>query len=200
MLERYFPQRSFRAFLFDFDGTIADTMPAHLEAWNKALKIYNLTLSREQHLEWAGRPTRQIVELLNDRHGTTIAPDDFLKAKEVDYLASITQIKAIASVVNIIKFYAGKIPMAVVSGSRHKPVETTLAHLDLAKYFDHLVCAEDYVHGKPHPDCFLIAAKKMGIAPQDCLVFEDAKLGIEAAHRAGMACIRVTDTHDLEAI
>ena len=197
MLERFFPKTEFKALLFDFDGTVADTMPAHLDAWNQALKVYNLTLSREQHLEWAGRPTKQIVELLNAKHGTKISPEDFTKAKEGDYLASITNVRAIDSVVDIIKFYSGKIPMAVVSGSRHKPVETTLAHLGLAKYFDVLVCAEDYVKGKPDPDCFLLAAEKLGVAAKDCLVFEDAALGIESARRAGMACLRVTDEREL---
>jgi len=197
MLERFFPKHKFRALLFDFDGTIADTMPAHLDAWNKALKVYDLTLSKEQHLEWAGRPTRQIVELLNSKHGTKISPDEFSRAKEHDYLASIKQVKAIASVVEIIKFYDGKIPMAVVSGSRHRPVETTLDHLGLTEHFDAVICAEDYKNGKPDPDCFLLAAEKLGVAPADCLVFEDAALGIEAARRAGMACIRVTGDHKL---
>lgn len=200
MLERFFPQQTFKAFLFDFDGTVADTMAAHLVAWNKALKIYNLTLSREQHLEWAGRPTRQIVEMLNAKYGSKIEPDAFVQAKENEYLASISQVRAISSIVDIIKHYFGKIPMAVVSGSRHKPVEMALAQLDLAKYFDVLVCAEDYTRGKPDPDCFLLAAEKLKVAPKDCLVFEDASLGIEAAKRAGMACLRVTDKHELALI
>jgi HAD superfamily hydrolase (TIGR01509 family) len=197
MLERYFPKQTFKAFLFDFDGTVADTMPAHLDAWNKALKVHNLTLSREQHLEWAGRPTRQILQLLNEKHGTGIEPDAFMRAKEVDYLASISQVRAIASVVSIIEHYTGKIPMAVVSGSRRKPVELTLTQLGLAKYFEVLVCAEDYVKGKPDPDCFLLAAAHLKVEPQECLVFEDASLGIEAAKRAGMACLRVTDQYEL---
>lgn len=198
MLDKYFPQREFKALLFDFDGTVADTMPAHWDAWNKALKIYNLTLSREQHLEWAGRPTRQIVEMFNEMHGTSISPDDFIKAKEVDYLTSISRVQGIPSVVEIIKFYHGKVPMAVVSGSRHRPVETTLAHLQMAHYFDALICAEDYVKGKPEPDCFLLAAQTLKVEPRDCLVFEDANLGIEAARRAGMTCLKVTDKFDLE--
>src|SRR4051812_33840088 len=104
MLKKYFPEREFKALLFDFDGTIADTMPAHLEAWNKALKVYNLTLSREQHMQWAGRPTRQIVELLNELNGTKIVPEDFTKAKEIDYLASLPGVREIPPVVEIIKF------------------------------------------------------------------------------------------------
>lgn len=198
MLNKYFPQREFKALLFDFDGTIADTMPAHLDAWNKALKVYNLTLSREQHLGWAGRTTRQIVEMLNQIHGTSISPEAFSLAKEGDYLSSIPNVKAIPSVVEIIKHYKGQLPMAVVSGSRHKPVEMTLDHLALRDSFDVLVCAEDYVNGKPAPDCFLLAAKMMNVDPKECLVFEDAVLGFESAHAAGMTCLKVTDSFDIE--
>lgn len=200
MLERFFPKQEFKALLFDFDGTVADTMPTHLDAWNRALKLYNLTLSKEQHLEWAGRPTQQIVQLLNEKHGTQISPTDFLKEKEVEYFANIKTVRAIDSVVEIIKFYDGKVPMAIVSGSRHKPVETTLEHLGLSKYFQTLVCAEDYVKGKPDPDCFLQAAQLLKVAPADCLVFEDGHLGIESARRAGMACIKVTEKFELESI
>lgn len=198
MIERFFPTRQFKALLFDFDGTVADTMPTHLAAWNRALKIYNLTLSKEQHLEWAGRPTVQIVQLLNEKHGTQIQPEIFLKQKEVEYFANIKTVRAINSVVDIIHFYRGRLPMAIVSGSRRKPVETTLAQLGLSSEFDVLVCAEDYVRGKPDPDCFLQAASLLKVAPADCLVFEDGHLGIEAAHRAGMACIKVTESFDLE--
>ena len=101
--------------------------------------------------------------------------------------------KEIIPVVEIIRHYYGKIPMAIVSGSRHKPVETTLQHLGLAKYFDITVCAEDYIHGKPAPDCFLKAAALLHVKPEDCLVFEDATLGIQAAQNAGMACLCVTE-------
>ncbi|MDG0815153.1 HAD family hydrolase [Bdellovibrio svalbardensis] len=197
MLNKYYPSREFKALLFDFDGTVADTMGVHLAAWNHGLSIYNLTLSREQHLAWAGRPTRMIVQMLNELHKVDIPVDEFLKAKEVNYFASVHEVKEIVSVVEIIKHYHGKIPMAIVTGSRHKPVETTLSHLGLTKYFDHLVCAEDYVHGKPAPDCFLRAAELLNVRPEDCLVFEDAALGIEAAKNAGMACLKVDDRHEL---
>jgi beta-phosphoglucomutase family hydrolase len=200
MLDRFFPKREFKALLFDFDGTIADTMPMHFAAWNRALRVYNLVLTKEEHLGWAGRPTRQIVQLLNEKHGTKISPEEFTRQKEVEYFASLQNVREIHSVVEIVKHYAGKVPMAIVSGSRHKPVETTLAALKLTQYFSVLVCAEDYVNGKPAPDCFLQAAEKLGVAPADCLVFEDAELGVEAASRAGMACLRVTETHEIETL
>jgi beta-phosphoglucomutase-like phosphatase (HAD superfamily) len=197
MIEKYFPEREFKALLFDFDGTVADTMGAHLKAWNEGLALYNLTLSREQHQAWAGRPTRMIVQMLNEMHKIEIPVEKFLQDKEGLYFSSIKEVKEIVSVVEIIKYYHGKLPMGVVTGSRRKPVETTLNHLGLAPYFDTLVCAEDYQNGKPAPDCFLIGAERLGVEPKDCLAFEDAELGIQSAKNAGMACLKVDDRHEL---
>ena len=197
MLHHFFPEHTFKALLFDFDGTVADTMPAHLAAWNKALDKYDLTLSREQHLSWAGRPTARIVEMMNELHKTDINPEQFVKEKEAHYLASLNDVTTIASVMEIIEHYHGKIPMAIVTGSRRKIVELTMNQLGIQKYFDTWVCAEDYTQGKPAPDCFLLAAAKVNIAPTDCLAFEDAVLGIEAAHSAGMNCQKVTEDYSL---
>ncbi|MGE5084777.1 MAG: HAD family hydrolase [Bacillota bacterium] len=197
MLKQYFPNKEFKGLLFDFDGTVADTMGAHLVAWNKGLSAYNLTLSREQHLAWAGRPTYNIVGLLNEMHNTQIPVEQFLKDKEVHYLSSLHEVKAIEPVADFIKHYHGKIPMAIVTGSRRKMINITLEHLNLTNYFDLLVCAEDYKNGKPAPDCFLQAADKLNLQPADCLVFEDALLGVEAALNAGMDCLRLIDDRTL---
>lgn len=194
MISQLFPDRDFKAFLFDFDGTVADTMPPHLEAWNRALESHGLDLSPELHRTWAGRPTREIVGLLNDRHGTQLSVDEIAKTKETHYLTLLDRVKAILPVLEVIRRYHGHLPMAIVSGSRRRPIETTLHHLGLSHYFDLIVCAEDYKHGKPNPDCFLQAAAGLGVSPHECLVFEDAPLGIEAAHRANMECLQVIET------
>jgi HAD superfamily hydrolase (TIGR01509 family) len=196
-MKRFFPDREFKAFLFDFDGTVADTMPVHFAAWNHALSFYGLTLSRDQHLGWAGRPTREIVRLLSEFHGKDLPEDEIMKNKEIYYFKSGGDVKGIIPVVEIIQASHGKIPMAIVSGSRRKPVQSTLEVLGMAHYFDLLVCAEDYVNGKPAPDCFLQAAAHFKVDPKDCLVFEDGLLGIQAAKAAGMECIRVSENHEL---
>jgi beta-phosphoglucomutase-like phosphatase (HAD superfamily) len=193
MIKKFFPEREFAAFLFDFDGTIADTMGVHRIAWNKALGVYGLSLSLEQHLKWAGRPTREIVKLLGELHNVELSYEEISKNKEMHYMKDLPAVKGIIPVVDIIKVSRGQIPMAIVSGSRRVPVETTLGYLGLKDYFDVLVCAEDYVNGKPAPDCFLKAAALLNVNPKDCLVFEDAVLGIQAAHAAGMPCLRVNE-------
>lgn len=203
-LDAYFPGRKFSALLFDFDGTVADTMGAHFDAWNKSLSPYKVTFTKEQHHGWAGQPTQKILQTLMDIHKVQIPFDEFGRTKQSHYLASISGIKEITAVVDIIRRFHKQVPMAVVSGSRKRPVETTLEHLKLAHYFDTLVCAEDYVNGKPDPECFLIAATRLNVKPEECLVFEDASLGIKAAQSAGMACLRVIEAsqvgHRLEVV
>jgi beta-phosphoglucomutase family hydrolase len=194
MVKSFFPDKEFSAFLFDFDGTVADTMPAHFDAWNKALKAYGLSLSHEQHQAMAGRPTRDIVRFLCEKHGVEVPVEEFLKEKEKHYFSCLSQVKGIVPVVEIIRASYGKIPMAIVSGSRRKPIETTLAILGMAPYFSVIIGAEDYTHGKPAPDCFLRAAELLNVRPEDCLAFEDANLGIEAAFAANMPCLRVVPT------
>lgn len=191
LIKSYCPDQEFKAFLFDFDGTIADTMGAHLLSWNKALEIYNVSISREQHFSWAGRPSRQILQLVNELHGLNIDADSFMKGKEVHYLALLDQVLPVTPVVDIIRHYADRTPMAIVSGGRRKMVQRVLKHLALEKHFNILICAEDYTNGKPDPEGFLKAAGLLSVDPRDCLVFEDAPLGIEAARRAGMTCLKV---------
>jgi beta-phosphoglucomutase family hydrolase len=195
-LDLLFPRREFAALLFDFDGTVADTMPGHLLAWNAALSLYGLQLSREQHHAWAGRPTREIVEILSRLHGKELSLEKIAAAKETSYATTVDAVKAILPVAEIIQDAYRRVPMAVVSGSRRKPVERTLEHLGMAKYFQALVCAEDYVHGKPAPEPFLKAASLLAVKPQDCLVFEDAELGLQGAKAAGMACVHVQASED----
>ena len=192
MLREFFPERDFSALLFDFDGTVADTMDTHLSAWNHALRAYDKQLTREQHVAWAGRPTREIVKLLSEHHQVEISEELILREKEIAYFRSFAEVTEIVPVMTIVREYYQRLPLAIVSGSRRDPVERTLAQLKIGHFFAPLVCAEDYQRGKPDPECFLAAAKRLKVAPEKCLVFEDGELGIQSAYAAGMACVRVS--------
>jgi len=111
--------------------------------------------------------------------------------REEFYFELLPQLKAVPEVVEHIHAQHGRIPFAVVSGSTRKSVTTSLSTLNLLDKFDTLVCAEDYTKSKPDPEAFLLAAAKLGVAPQACLVFEDTEMGIQAATAAGMASVRV---------
>ena len=101
------------------------------------------------------------------------------------------QIVPIEPVVNIVNEIHGKLPIAVASGGHRRIVTRTLSCLGILDKFDTVICAEDYRQGKPHPDPFLTAAYRLGVMPEKCLVFEDTKAGIEAAHAAGMQWVLV---------
>ena len=127
-------------------------------------------------------------------HNLDMPVDAVAKRKESLYYELLPQLKAIPEVIEHIEAQHGLIPLAVVSGSRRKSVEGSLAALHLLDKFETLVCAEDYRNGKPAPDCFLAAAERLGVRPEECLVFEDTDMGIEAATAAGMASVRVPQT------
>ena len=185
------PEKDFRAYLFDCDGTIVDSMPLHYIAWKKALAEWNCPFEEELFYSWGGRPVREIITALNEMHGLAMPVDSVAKRKESLYFELEDQLKAIPDVIEHIEAKHGHIPLAVVSGSRRTSVLHSLSALGLVEKFDVLVCAEDYARGKPAPDCFLKAAEQLGIAPEDCLVFEDTEMGIEAAKAAGMSWVRV---------
>jgi HAD superfamily hydrolase (TIGR01509 family) len=185
------PEGAFRAYLFDCDGTIADSMPLHYIAWKKALGEWGCDFAEELFYRWGGKPVHEIIATLNQMHGLAMPVALVAERKEALYYEQLPNLKAVPEVQEQIEAQHGLIPLAVVSGSSRESVLNTLTALGLADRFDTIVGAEDYPRSKPAPDAFLVAAARLGMAPEDCLVFEDTTLGIEAATAAGMASVRV---------
>jgi HAD superfamily hydrolase (TIGR01509 family) len=185
------PEGSFEAYLFDCDGTIADSMPLHYRAWKKALGEWNCEFSEELFYSWGGMPIAEIIATLNERHGLNMPVEVVSRRKEGIYFELLPQLKAVPEVLEHIEAQHGRIPFAVVSGSTKESVTASLVALKLLDRFDTFVCAGDYEKSKPDPEAFLLAAAKLKVAPESCLVFEDTKMGIQAATAAGMASVRV---------
>jgi HAD superfamily hydrolase (TIGR01509 family) len=185
------PEGAFRAYLFDCDGTVADSMPLHYNAWKAVLADWNCVYEEELFYSWGGKPVRKIIADLNKIHGLKMPVEEIATRKEGLYLAQIPLLKAIPEVLEHIEAEHGRIPFAVVSGSTRDSVVGSLSVLGLLDKFDTIVSADDYKHGKPAPDGYLLAAERLGVAPADCLVFEDTEMGIEAATAAGMASVKV---------
>ncbi|MDM8160712.1 beta-phosphoglucomutase family hydrolase [Labilibaculum sp. K2S] len=181
---------STKAFIFDLDGTLADTMPLHYDAWVKTAKIMNLEFSLDFLKSCAGMPSSKIIDLLNEKNNRTIDPQKFSDMKEEFFAKEMHKIKEITAVTNLVYKYHGKIPMAVGTGGKRNIASETMQLLGLDKYISILVSADDVENHKPEPDTFLKCAELMGISPENCQVFEDASLGFQAAEAAGM---RVTD-------
>jgi len=185
------PPGPFNAYLFDCDGTIADSMPLHYIAWKKALNEWNYEFEEKLFYAWGGTPIAEIIAALNEKHALHMPVEAVARRKEDLYLELLPQLTAVAEVLEHILAEHGRIPFAVVSGSTRESVTASLTALHLLDRFDILVCAGDYKKSKPDPEGFLTAAAKLGVAPETCLVFEDTDMGIQAARAAGMASVKV---------
>lgn len=185
------PDRHFGAFLFDLDGTIADSMPLHFRSWTQAVEEAGGTFPEADFYALGGVTLPKTVEILNERYGYTMSPEETARRKELLYLEMLPMLKPVASVMAVIVKYRGKVPFAVVSGSPHESIMGSLKTLGLLEDFQVIVGAEDYTHGKPDPEPFLTAAAQLGVPAADCLVFEDADAGIASAEAAGMAWVRI---------
>jgi HAD superfamily hydrolase (TIGR01509 family) len=178
--------RPFRGVIFDCDGTLAHTMPLHYQAWVQALSERRAEMAEQLFYDLAGVPTIDIVRILNERFGYALDPEETAAAKELLYEELLPQCGPVEKVVELVHQYHGRFPMAVASGGIRRLVTQTVEALGLSGCFDAICTAEDVARGKPEPDLFLFAAGKLGIPPEECVVFEDSDLGLEAARRAGM--------------
>jgi HAD superfamily hydrolase (TIGR01509 family) len=185
------PEGSFRAYLIDCDGTIADSMPLHYIAWKKALREWNCEFDEELFYAWGGMPIVEIISMLNVKRGLSMPVETVALRKESLYLELLPQLKAVPEVLEHIEKQYGRIAFAVVSGSTRESVVASLSTLNLLGKFDTLVCAREYRKSKPDPEAFLLAAERLGVPPETCLVFEDTDLGIQAATAAGMASVKI---------
>jgi beta-phosphoglucomutase family hydrolase len=177
--------------IFDCDGTIADTMPLHYEAWVEAIEHHGHEFPEAIFYEMAGIPTARIIEILNERHGWQIPVEKAATYKEELYVERLHRVLPIEPVVKLIREYAGKLPMAVATGGTRAICSKTLSAMNVLQHFQAIVTADDVTHGKPAPDIFLEAARRLGVLPDKCYAFEDAELGFQSARAAGMVVIDV---------
>ena len=186
-----------KALIFDLDGTIADTMPVHFLAYKNILAGYGIKFTPEIFATLAGIPAVGTIRKLNEIFGTSMDPEEIGHHKEREYEKIMHKMKPVPPVVDLVKEYFGKMPMAVGTGGYKRLAWKTLEIIGLKDYFEILVSSEDVQHPKPHPETFLKCAELMGVEPEACHVFEDGDLGIEAARAAGMKSTLVTGYYEV---
>lgn len=188
-----FPTSGFDAVIFDCDGTLVDSMPAHFEAWCEALALYGAggIFKEDVFFAMGGRPTHDIVVEINDEYDLRLDPAAVAFAKREAFLKRLHTVKLIDEVAVYAESLRGKVPMAIASGGSRMVVEKTLHVVGVSDWFDEVVTSDDVAEGKPAPDVFLKAAQLLGVLPSRCLVLEDAPAGILAAQRAGMQVVAV---------
>lgn len=187
------PPGDFAGYIFDLDGTLVNTMPLHYRAWRDALRFFGLDRDLEESLFYSlgGMPTAKVGAAFNRHYGTDFDPFELHEEKERRFVALLPEAPLIEPVVAYARQVAQTRPVGVASGGPREIVLNTLASHGLSALFPVVVTADDVTHGKPAPDTFLLAAERMGVPARECLVFEDADLGIEAAEAAGMRWVRV---------
>ncbi len=183
-----------KALIFDIDGTLADTMPTHFDAFCKVLGQYNIEMTKELFDSIAGVPVGPQMVLFKEQFKpANFVPEKVAIEKEEEYFKSIEQMKPIDVVYDVFNTYHGKLPIACGTGGDRKIATKTLEVIGAIDKVDALVTCDDVVNGKPAPDTFLKCAELLGVEPQFCQVFEDGVPGIEAAIAAGMM---VTDVRE----
>jgi HAD superfamily hydrolase (TIGR01509 family) len=171
-------------------------MPLHYLCWVESLRkngaLYEFT--EDEFYYYAGVPEKDTVIILNQQHGVEIDPEAVVAHKAGLFLKRLAELKPVKPVADYARSLFGNAPISVASGSEAPVVRACLRAARLFDLFPVIVTPEDVKRGKPAPDMFLLAAERMGVAPQDCLVFEDGRSGVEAAKAAGMEVVFVPRT------
>lgn len=187
------PSRDYAGYIFDCDGTLADSMVVHYRAWLAALAAHgaNFDFTWELFTSRAGMTLPNTVRELNTQFGLLLDPEAVTASQRAEYERFLPTVQPIAEVVELARRVAANRPVSVASGGERKVVLKTLELIGLGQTFPIVITAEDVTHGKPAPDMFLLAAERMRVPPTECVVFEDSVLGLKAAERANMATVLV---------
>ena len=187
------------AFIFDMDGTLVDNMAWHLETWFSICDELGIDMDEEQfHRRLAGRTNEVIFHALL---GDAISPAEAIRRgeeKEARYRELYRRHqRPVAGLIPLLEDARGQgVALAVATSADPPNIDFTLDGCALRGFFPVVVGAREVEHPKPAPDLFLEAAKRLGVAPERCLVFEDTRSGVEAARRAGMTAVAITTSLD----
>lgn len=183
-----------KAYIFDMDGTMIDNVPYHVQAWKEFSRKYGNELSERDIVGWMGMTNRAYQERILGRPVEDEESRRMSEEKEVIYRELYRpHMKPAPGLVELLdRAQAKGVRLAVASGAPKGNINFILDGLDLRRYFPVLVDDSVYSRGKPDPECFLTAAKMLGVEPRDCTVFEDAVKGVQAGKAAGMEVVAMT--------
>ncbi|MCG9595820.1 beta-phosphoglucomutase family hydrolase [Vibrio sp. Isolate25] len=181
----------YQGLIFDMDGTLIDTMPAHLKAWAVTAREFGFPFTQDWLHSLGGMPSYKIATEVNKKHGLSLDPMEVSKFKMKAFAGLNDFGLPIDSTNHILNHFHGRKKIAVGTGSQRESALRLLKESQILDKLDTLVTATDVVNHKPNPDTFLKAAEQLQLTPNQCIVFEDTELGKKAAHAANMDCVMV---------
>lgn len=186
--------KNYKGFIFDLDGTLINSMPYHALAWKQVANEHGFDIDVNDIYAMGGSASRDIAAFYKNKGEPVGDIDEYVKRKIAIFQENIPKIEVFQKIFNELKEAKSLgIKIAIGTGTRTANATRILKEKGLLDYIDALVTADDVTRHKPNPDTFLVAAKRLELKPQDCLVFEDGQLGIKAALRGGFDCIEVKD-------
>ena len=188
-----------KGIIFDMDGVISDTQKLHAKVESEIFSRYGISLTPEEITnKYAGVKATEFFKEVLDTQNEDYNLSDLIneKWKKMEELASKSVDPIEGSQELIKELFEKGFSISVASASNYKYVEAVLKSLDLIKYFKHIVSGDMVKNGKPDPESFLLAASKMQISPENCLVIEDGRSGMEAAEKANMKCIGLVENKE----
>ena len=189
-------ERGYDGTIFDCDGTLTDSMPLHFVAWRDTLARYGMSFPEPRFYAMGGMPTVKIVQILAEEHNVIVPVAQVAVEKEQAFLDQLSLLRPIDHTCNLAKKLKREgQKIAVASGSDRHSVSRQLQQIDMQDCFEVIVAAEDTQRHKPAPDAFLLAARRLGVQPTACCVWEDSDLGIQAAQAAGMDWFDIREIH-----
>ncbi|MDQ6813857.1 MAG: HAD family phosphatase [Bacteroidota bacterium] len=189
---------SFKGVIFDMDGTLLESTEADYRAWEKVFNNYNKELSFEKYAPMLGVKSADVIRneigFFDEEDVKRILKEKFDFFVDYVYENPIKPVRAAETFLKSLAQYPIKIALA--TSSRKEKMQMVLKQLDFMQYFDAIVTGDEVTHGKPAPDIFLLAAKRLALDTADCMVIEDGPIGVAAAKRANMKCVAITETHN----
>lgn len=178
-----------QAVIFDMDGVIIDSEWLHQATEIAALGEAGLEITREDLLEYTGMPLLDVLDGLRDAHGASFDPEVVAERKRALYLERVGELEPIDGAIDAVRRLDDDYSTALASSSHRKAVDAVVDHLDLAAVFETTISFDDVAVGKPHPESFERAAEHLGVAPNQTVVVEDSKNGVDAALAGGFHAV-----------
>jgi beta-phosphoglucomutase family hydrolase len=187
-----------KAVIFDMDGVLAETEHIHIEAERQTMLKHGVHISEDELHKYTGTTAKQMFTELIARYRLDATFEEMFDEKEkimFKLLEEDTPQPTNGVIALLNKLKEKRVKLAVASSSHKRLVHYVLGKLGITQLFDSIISAEDVIHGKPDPEIFLMSAKRLNVSPAECLVVEDAKLGVEAAKEAKMKCLGYKNPH-----